>query len=49
MYEVEVILKYKSTDEGFEYWVKWKGYGYEDNSWVFEKDMNALERFYNYW
>ncbi len=32
-YEIETILDVKKRGRAFEYWIKWKDYGPEDNTW----------------
>ena len=49
-YEVEYIIKQRQSEsgDGFDYLVKWKGYGHRDNSWLPEsdfKDSNFLVDF----
>jgi len=41
-YEVESILDSRLRARKLEFLVNWKGYGYEENSWVSECDINAL-------
>jgi RNase H-like domain found in reverse transcriptase/Reverse transcriptase (RNA-dependent DNA polymerase)/Integrase zinc binding domain/Chromo (CHRromatin Organisation MOdifier) domain len=40
-YEVESILDSRMHQGKLQYLVHWKGYGYEENSWVDESDVNA--------
>ena len=40
-YEVESILDSRLHRGKLQYLVHWKGYGYEENSWVEESDVNA--------
>jgi transposase InsO family protein len=48
-FEVERIIKHKQ-EEGIKfYWVKWKGYDSNSNSWVAEKDFDDLEMIRDYW
>jgi hypothetical protein len=49
-YEVEQILDSRMYRRQLQYLVKWKGYGYEENSWVKESEVRApelLREFYN--
>jgi len=41
-YEVESILDSRLRAGKLEFFVNWKGYGYEENSWVSKRDINAL-------
>jgi hypothetical protein len=48
-YEVETILDSRLLRSKLHFLVKWKGYGYEDNKWVTEDELNApalLQDFY---
>src|SRR6266487_2361292 len=40
-YEVEEILDSRLHRNKLQYLVKWKGFGYEENSWMNEKDVFA--------
>jgi len=40
-YEVERILESHFIQDWHHFLVKWKGYGYEENSWVPEDDLTA--------
>ena len=40
-YEVEAILNHRRKQNGYEYLLKWRGYGAEENSWEKEIDMNC--------
>nr|XP_036575983.1 reverse transcriptase domain protein [Colletotrichum truncatum]KAF6782639.1 reverse transcriptase domain protein [Colletotrichum truncatum] len=43
-YEVERIIDYLKEPEGYQYLVKWKGYGHEDNTWEPAKNLtNATD------
>jgi RNase H-like domain found in reverse transcriptase/Reverse transcriptase (RNA-dependent DNA polymerase)/Integrase zinc binding domain/Chromo (CHRromatin Organisation MOdifier) domain len=42
-YEVAEILDSRLYRRKLQYLVRWKGYGYEDNSWVNEQDVHAPE------
>jgi len=48
-YEVESILDSRLRAGKLEFLVNWKGYGYEENSWVSKCDVNAprlISQFY---
>jgi len=48
-YEVERILDSCFTRDQLHFLVKWKGYSYEENSWIPEEDLAAparLQEFY---
>ena len=48
-YEVQLILDSRLRAGRLEFLVSWKGYGYEENSWVSERDVSAPQlilRFY---
>ena len=40
-FEIEEILDSQMWRKKFQYLVSWKGYGYEENSWVDERDVEA--------
>jgi len=42
-YEVESVLDSRLRSGRLEFLVNWKGYGYEENSWVSECNVNALQ------
>ncbi|CAJ0943504.1 unnamed protein product [Ranitomeya imitator] len=42
-YVVEKILDSRISRQKLQYLVKWKGYGQEDNSWVFASDVHAAD------
>ena len=42
-YELEAVLDSRLRRGRLEYLVKWKGYGYEHNTWVPERDMAAKD------
>ncbi|CAJ0957887.1 unnamed protein product, partial [Ranitomeya imitator] len=42
-YIVEKILDSRISRRKLQYLVKWKGYGQEDNSWVFASDVHAAD------
>ena len=42
-FELEAILDSHFQRNRLEYLIKWKGYGYEHNSWVLERDMVAQD------
>jgi hypothetical protein len=43
-YEVEKILDSRTFRRQFQFLVKWKGYGYEENTWVNEREVHAPDR-----
>ena len=43
-YELEAIRDSRFYRRQLQYLVSWKGFGYEENSWVHEKDVNAPVR-----
>lgn len=49
-YEVSYIIKHrKNEDESTDYYVKWKGYNKNTNSWVKETDFNSNTLIDLYW
>src|SRR5271169_6893749 len=49
-YELDSILDSRLVHNKLQFLVSWKGYGYEDNSWVDDRDLNAprmVKDFYN--
>lgn len=50
-YEVEKIIKHRKSniDKKFEYFVKWKNFDVNENSWVRESDFDTLEIVNAYW
>ncbi|KAL0937059.1 reverse transcriptase domain protein [Colletotrichum truncatum] len=49
-YEVERILDHRRNDETTEYFIKWKNYGHEDDSWEPAKNLeHAQEELQQYW
>ena len=48
-YEIEAILDSRMFQRKLQYLVRWRGYGYEEHSWVNEDDIHApeaVEEFY---
>ena len=43
-YEVERILDSRFTRDQLHFLVKWKGYSYEENSWIPEENLAAPAR-----
>ena len=43
-YEVEKILAKKTTNGEVQYLVRWKGYGKDEDMWLFANDMNHCRR-----
>jgi Chromo (CHRromatin Organisation MOdifier) domain len=43
-YVVEQILDSRFIRGRFQFLVKWGGYGYEENTWVPEQDVSALDK-----
>ena len=41
---VEKILDSQLLRNQLQFLVKWEGYGYEENSWVSEKDISAPDK-----
>ncbi|KAI8327746.1 hypothetical protein BC941DRAFT_363916 [Chlamydoabsidia padenii] len=49
-YEVSYIIEHKiNIDNSKEYYVKWKGYNKNSNSWVKETDFNSKDIIEQYW
>jgi hypothetical protein len=49
-YEIEKILDSRVLRQKLHFLVKWRGYGYEDNKWVGEEELDApelLKEFYS--
>ena len=42
-YEIEKVLDSRLFRQKLQFLVKWKGYGYEDNQWIKEDDLDAPE------
>ena len=42
-YEVEEVINSHFWHRKLQYLVKWKGYGYKENSWLSEGDIDTLE------
>jgi hypothetical protein len=49
-YEVKAILHHRKNKKGgYEYKVRWKGYGAEDDTWEPTKSFNTKEAINVYW
>lgn len=48
-YEVQYIIKHRKYKDSFEYYIKWKNYGKDQNSWVKEIDFTYKDIVINYW
>lgn len=48
-YEVERVLKHKGEPGHFEYYVKWKGYGENHNTWEPAQHFHSTECIREYW
>jgi hypothetical protein len=48
-YEVQYIIKHRKYKDSFEYFIKWKNYSKEQNSWVKECDFTYKDLIINYW
>lgn len=48
-YEIQYIIKHKKVFDKYEYFVKWKKYSKEHNSWVKETDFDTNEILEEYW
>ena len=48
-FEVEAILDHRGTVRTREYFVKWKGYDDDENSWVKAADFDATDLITSYW
>lgn len=49
IYEVQYIIKHKKVYNKYEYYVKWRKYGKEHNSWVKESDFEENDVIKDYW
>jgi hypothetical protein len=49
LYEIQYIIKHKKLYDKFEYFVKWRNYGKEHNSWVKESDFEEKDILNDYW
>jgi hypothetical protein len=49
IYEIQYIIKHKGNKNSREYYVKWKKYGKQYNSWVKEKDFIEKDILKQYW
>jgi hypothetical protein len=49
VYEVQYIIKHKKVLSNFEYYVKWRNYGKEKNSWVKDTDFTETTIITEYW
>ena len=48
-YEVEEILQHRKTSSGYSYYLKWKGFSSNDNSWEDENQLDCKELLESYW
>ena len=48
-YGIDAILQHRETDSGYEYLVKWKGYGEDENTWEPFSNFNSIEAIQKYW
>jgi hypothetical protein len=48
-YEIQYIIKHKELYDKYEYFVKWRNYGKEHNSWIKECDFNEKDILDEYW
>jgi hypothetical protein len=42
-YEVEEVIDSRTRGRRLQYLVRWKGYGHEENLWLLEGDLDALD------
>jgi stringent starvation protein B len=49
VYEVQYIIKHKKVLSNYEYYVKWRNYGKEKNSWVKDTDFTETTIIFEYW
>lgn len=49
IYEVQYIIKHRKYKDSYEYYIKWKNYNKEQNSWVKESDFTYKDLIINYW
>lgn len=49
VFEVQYIIKHKMVLNSYEYYVKWRNYGKEKNSWVKDKDFFERNIISEYW
>ncbi|KAI8063943.1 hypothetical protein BDF21DRAFT_427840 [Thamnidium elegans] len=49
VYEVQYIVKHKKVLNNYEYYVKWRNYGKEKNSWVKDTDFFETKIISEYW
>jgi hypothetical protein len=48
-YEVQYIIKHRKSKDSFEYYIKWKNYSKDKNTWVKESDFIYKDIIINYW
>jgi len=48
-YVLEKLIRHRTNETGFDYFVKWKGYANKFNSWVNEKDFDDIRIINDYW
>jgi hypothetical protein len=49
LYEIQYIIKHRGTVEDREFYVKWKKYSKDQNSWVKEIDFVKKDIIDDYW
>jgi Chromo (CHRromatin Organisation MOdifier) domain len=48
-FEVDKILRHRTSSRGRQFLIRWLGYGPEDDSWVSERDIHAPLKLRQYW